>query len=251
MQLDLYALKKGVNSLFLLCLDVLFAFFIQICDLCYILSLQIVIFSMRRKKQSNFFKMLKYHCVNFYSEYKTLLLFALAMIAVGMLIGFICAGKNPQSFYQSNFITGIKLENYKIGAEFLKFFLFGLVGLALIYIGIFAKWLRLLAWALLVFCGFKFAVAVVGLFAEGFLGGLICFLLFYLPLFLSLIIVFCAAYALICAYTRSCGGCFGVMSSACHKAILIRFAILEGILFVVCILFALLIPSIYRLIIVF
>ena len=108
------------------------------------------------------------------------------------------------------------------------------------------RWLNLLAFAAFVYLGYRCGIGMVGCFNQGAVSGIICIMLFYLPIFLTLAIGL--TYALCVINCARCGS-KGIFSSQnIIKATIAR--IVPAYIITMCVIFTctVIIPFLYKII---
>lgn len=181
------------------------------------------------------------YCVRNYVYDNKCVLYLPIIFLVGMIIGFVIAGKNQLSM--TNFINCMLEEgSYSYGSAFVKdYFLYIGILLAVMTV-LLTVYCHIVGFIALLLFGYRFGVTIVAVIIGGGVNGVICILVSTIPLAIVSAVIIAIAYSMVIGanLARSC-----IVKSAHFKLLVIKLIIISLVYMLAVIIFNILSPMLY------
>ncbi|MDE5618487.1 MAG: hypothetical protein K2I79_03270 [Clostridia bacterium] len=176
----------------------------------------------------------------------TCIVVGLLCALAGVIIGIVVARSFGEDYTKLNFIIAVNVGEYAYFKTLIIYLALTTAAYALLIACGLNRYLNLIAFAAIVYIGYRWGIGMVGTFNQGAIAGVISITLFYIPIFLTLALGMIISLCII-AFAR-CGS-KGIFSSQhLFRSTLTR--ILPIYLINICVIFVctVLIPICYRII---
>ena len=146
----------------------------------------------------------------FIRDHITCIAISMLCVIAGIIIGIFTARSFGEDYTKLNFIISLQAGEYSYLKTWIIYALIATAAYALLILCGLNRWLNLLAFCAMIYLGYRCGIGMVGCYNQGAVSGIICILLFYLPIFLCLAIGL--TYSL-CLITGARCGSKGIFSS--------------------------------------
>lgn len=156
-----------------------------------------------------------YNIHHFCVQNRLILLVGFCLFICGLSVGCAIATKNLENLVCNNYYGDLLCNEYNFGKIFFKWSFLIIFNFALVICFCLHRYLLYLCFPLIFWYGYKLGLICIALFVENIFNGIVCLILFYLPMYFLICLMFIICY---CYLSKISFGCkYSLFTSCCFK----------------------------------